>query len=246
LADRVSNSTQRAIAEIADGFGMAETGPIIPPGGGVISGADPRAANAAFVNQIMLGITGGAGTPVTDGWLLIIHVGNAGMCHHDSIEIDELHHPILVFGRELVPDSEGAGRFRGAPGIRVEFGPIEGCTLDVLYTADGTVSPALGACGGEAGGLLQALKRKGSGELVPLPACGGVRLLPGETVISIASGGGGYGSPLEREPQRVKHDVDEGWITPGRAKAVYGVTLDAAGNLDINTTLAERQGRRVV
>jgi N-methylhydantoinase B/oxoprolinase/acetone carboxylase alpha subunit len=246
LADRVSNSTQRAIAEIADGFGMAETGPIIPPGGGVISGADPRAANAAFVNQIMLGITGGAGTPVTDGWLLIIHVGNAGMCHHDSIEIDELHHPILVFGRELVPDSEGAGRFRGAPGIRVEFGPIEGCTLDVLYTADGTVSPALGACGGEAGGLLQALKRKGSGELVPLPACGGVRLVPGETVISIASGGGGYGSPLEREPQRVKHDVDEGWITPGRAKAVYGVTLDAAGNLDINTTLAERQGRRVV
>jgi N-methylhydantoinase B len=232
LADRVSNSTQRAIAEIAEGFGMAETGPIIPPGGGVISGVDPRAGNAAFVNQVMLGITGGAGTPVTDGWLLIIHVGNAGMCHHDSIEVDELHHPILVHCRELVPDSEGAGQFRGAPGIRVEFGPTEDCTLDVLYTADGTVSPALGTRGGHAGGLLQALKRTTAGELLPLPACGGVRLTPGETVISIASGGGGYGSPLKRDPERVKHDVEEGWITAERARQLYGVAFEATGDID--------------
>ena len=241
LADRVSNSTQRAIAEIAEGFGMAETGPIIPPGGGVISGTDPRAANAAFVNQVMLGITGGAGTPVTDGWLLIIHVGNAGMCHHDSIEVDELHHPILVHHRGLIPDSEGAGRFRGAPGIRVEFGPTDGCVLDVLYTADGTVSPALGARGGQPGSLLVALKRTISGELEPLAPCGGVRLSPGETVISIASGGGGYGSPLERDPHRVKRDMDEGWITSARAADVYGVAFDAAGRIDQGATLALRR-----
>jgi len=242
LADRVSNATQRAVAEIAQGFGMAETGPIIPPGGGVISGADPRAGNAAFVNQIMLGITGGAGTPVSDGWLLIIHVGNAGMCHHDSVEIDELHHPILVHGRELVSDSEGAGKFRGAPGIRVEFGPIADCTLDVLYTADGTVSPALGARGGLPGGLSKAWKRTISDRLVVLDPCGGVRLLPGETVISIASGGGGYGSPLEREPGRVKHDVDEGRITRDRAIAVYGVAFDAAGAIDLEAP-ERRRGR---
>jgi N-methylhydantoinase B len=241
LADRVSNSTQRAIAEIAAGFGMAETGPIIPPGGGVISGSDPRAGNAAFVNQVMLGITGGAGTPVTDGWLLIIHVGNAGMCHHDSIEVDELHHPILVRHRGLVPDSEGAGRFRGAPGIRVEFGPTDGCTLDVLYTADGTVTPALGARGGRPGGLLVASKRTIGGEIELLPACGGVRLAPGETVVSIASGGGGYGPPLERDPQRVKHDMDEGWISPSRATSVYGVAFDAAGGVDAEATLALRR-----
>lgn len=241
LADRVSNATQRAIAEIAEGFGMAETGPIIPPGGGVISGNDPRTANAAFVNQVMLGITGGAGTPVTDGWLLIIHVGNAGMCHHDSIEVDELHHPILVHHRGLVADSEGAGRFRGAPGIRVEFGPTDGCTLDVLYTADGMVSPALGARGGEAGSLLTAWKRCHSGDLEPLAPCGGVRLKPGEAVISVASGGGGYGSPLERDPHRVKHDMDEGWITPLRAADVYGVAFDATGAIDRKATVALRE-----
>ena len=241
LADRVSNSTQRAIAEIAAGYGMAETGPIIPPGGGVISGNDPRAANAAFVNQVMLGITGGAGTPVTDGWLLIIHVGNAGMCHHDSIEVDELHHPILVQHRGLVADSEGAGRFRGAPGIRVEFGPTDGCTLDVLYTADGMVSPARGVRGGEPGSLLTAWKRRLSGDLEPLAPCGGVRLKPGETVISVASGGGGYGSPLERDPHRVKHDMDEGWITSLRASDVYGVAFDATGAIDRKATIALRE-----
>jgi N-methylhydantoinase B len=111
----------------------------------------------------------------------------------------------------------------------------------VLYTADGTVSPALGTRGGHAGGLLQAMKRLVSGELVSLPACGGVRLAPGETVVSVASGGGGYGSPLDRDPARVKADVDEGWITRGRARDIYGVTFDSSGNVDPAATQALRE-----
>jgi N-methylhydantoinase B len=241
LADRVSNATQRAIAAIAPGFGMAETGPIIPPGGGVISGKDPRGGGAAFVNQVHLGITGGAGTPVSDGWLSIIHVGNAGMCRLDSIEIDELHHPIVVRTRELVVDSEGAGRWRGAPGIEVEFGPVEGAAIDVHFTADGTVSPAEGAAGGGPGGLVRAMKRAASGALRDLPACGGVRLAPGETIVSIASGGGGYGSALERDPERVRRDVVEGWISAARARDVYGVVLDPAGEVDHATTAERRR-----
>ncbi len=244
LADRVSNGTQRAIAEIAEGFGMAETGPIIPPGGGVISGRDPRAGGVAFVNQVHLGITGGAGTPVTDGWLSIIHVGNAGMCRLDSIEIDELHHPIQVRTRELVTDSEGAGTWRGAPGVEVEFGPIEGCAIDVHFTADGTVSPAEGARGGGPGGLVKASKRLATGELVSLPPCGGVRLEAGEWIVSIASGGGGYGSALERDPARVKHDVDEGWITAARARDVYGVVLQPSGGIDLPATSKQRSALR--
>ena len=49
-----------------------------------------------------LALTGGAGTPVTDGWLTIIHPGNAGMCRQDSVEVDELHHPMHVVRRHLV------------------------------------------------------------------------------------------------------------------------------------------------
>ena len=43
-----------------------------------------------FVNEVYLGCTGGAGAPTADGWLTIMHVGNAGMCYQDSIEVDEL------------------------------------------------------------------------------------------------------------------------------------------------------------
>ena len=137
LADRVSSPVQRAIAELAPGYGMAEGGPIFPPAGGVISGTDPRRDGASFVNQVHLGLSGGPGAPTADGWLTLIHVGNAGMCRHDGIEVDELEHPIRIHERRIVTDSEGAGEFRGAPGIRVEFGPIAGCRMKVHYTADG-------------------------------------------------------------------------------------------------------------
>ncbi len=240
LADRVSNPVQRALAELADGFGMAETGPIIPAGMGVISGRDPRHDDAAFVNQIFLACTGGAGTPVSDGFLSIIHVGNAGMCHHDSIEVDELHHPLFVSHRTLVPDTEGAGRFRGAPSGYTEFGPTAGCTMQVLYTSDGTVNPAKGARGGLPGARARALRRERDGELTELPNCYGATLQPGERIASYSAGGGGYGSPLERDPERVKHDLDEGWITRARAEAVYGLMLDATGAIDRPATTARR------
>jgi N-methylhydantoinase B len=139
-----------------------------------------------------------------------------------------------------VRDTEGAGRFRGAPGCYVEFGPIEGCTMRVLYTADGTVNPAAGARGGGPGGRCEPYRREPSGELVRLPACGGVELRHGERVASISSGGGGYGSPLERAPARVKHDLDEGWISRERAEGVYGLVLDAAGGIDQAATAAKR------
>jgi N-methylhydantoinase B len=240
LADRVSNPVQRAFAELAEGFGQAEAGPIMPPGASVISGTDPRAGGAPFVNQIMLALTGGAATPVTDGWLTIIHPGNAGMCRQDSVEVDELHHPMHVVRRHLVRDSEGAGRFRGAPGALVEFGPVEGATMRVLYTADGTINPAEGARGGLPGGLSESFKRARDGSLERLPACGGVEMAPGETVVSISSGGGGYGSPLERDPARVKHDLDEGWISRERAERIYGLALTADGGIDLPGTAARR------
>jgi N-methylhydantoinase B len=212
---------------------MAETGPIMPPGMGVISGRDPRNHDEPFVNQVHIGITGGAGTPVTDGFLSIIHVGNAGLCRIDTLEVDELHYPILLKSRRLVPDTEGPGTFRGAPSIYAEFGPVDDCTMKVLYTADGTINTAQGARGGGSGSPCRALKRETDGSETVLPACYGVTLKPGEMVISQSSGGGGYGSPLERDPARVLHDLREGWISATRAADVYGVVT--VGSADDDT-----------
>ncbi|MFZ1429919.1 MAG: hypothetical protein WAS21_24505, partial [Geminicoccaceae bacterium] len=61
------------------------------------------------------------------------------------------------------------------------------------------------------------------------PACAGVELQPGQSIVSVSSGGGGYGPPWRREPDRVAHDVREGWVSRERAADVYGVELDAAG-----------------
>jgi N-methylhydantoinase B len=116
--------------------------------------------------------------------------------------------------------------------VRVELGPIEGCTMHLFYTADGMINPAQGARGGLPGGRIEAWKRERSGELVAQPNCVGVELMPGESVVSVSSGGGGYGPPTERDPARVVHDVAEGWISRARAAEVYGVVLDADGTID--------------
>ena len=65
-------------------------------------------------------------------------------------------------------------------------------------------------------------------------------MIPGETIISISSGGGGYGPPAARDARSVKHDLDEGWITRERAKEVYGVVLDDMGTVDEAATEALR------
>ena len=67
-----------------------------------------------------------------------------------------------------------------------------------------------------------------------------VRLRPGETIVGHTCGGGGYGPPDERDPQRVVDDIRQGWITAERALTVYGVTLDADGEVDLEVTLARR------
>lgn len=229
LADRVTNPVQRAIAGIAPGFGMAETGPIMPPGIAVISGRDPRHGNEPFVNQLHLAISGGAGTPASDGFLSIIHAGNAGLSRIDCVEVDELHHPIIVATRRLVPDTEGAGEHRGALAIHGEYGPIEGCHLRVLYTMDGSINAAAGAAGGLSGAPSRALKRGVDGTATELPACHGLTLAPGERVVSYSAAGGGYGRPFDREPERVLHDVAEGWVSVERASSVYGVVIEQEG-----------------
>ena len=84
--------------------------------------------------------------------------------------------------------------------------------MKVLYTADGTVNSAMGAIGGGRGGPARAQKRERDGSLTPLPACYGVTLEPGEFVVSHSAGGGGYGHPFEREPERVLHDLGRGAV----------------------------------
>jgi N-methylhydantoinase B len=235
LADRAANAVQRGLSELGDGVGIAEAGGVIPAAAGVVSGRDPRYGDEPFINQIFMVITGGAGTPWTDGWLTIFHAGGAGMLRRDSVEIAELRHPILVEAQRLEADSEGAGRYRGAPGAYVEYGPA-GTTMRVGYGADGVENPALGARGGLPGAPTKHFKRTRDGDLKELPPQAMVELSEGERIVSITAGGGGYGPPHERDPERVRHDVVEGWISAERARDVYRVALGSDRSVDAAET----------
>ena len=239
VADRVTSSVQRAIATISDGLGMAEPGPFGAPSAAVVSGNDRRLGGAPFVNQIFLILTGGAGGPQNDGWLTICHAGNGGMLFVDSVEIDELGFPLIVHEQRIEADTEGAGRFRGAPSARVEYGPTAG-DLDLVYASDGFKFAAAGIRGGLAGATSQQHRRRRD-TLEALPGQGHVRLAPGETIVVRTAAGGGYGPPSEREPWRVARDVSEGWVTPQRARDVYGVVFDEHGRVDLAATRAERE-----
>jgi len=225
LADRVANAVQRGMSELGEGIGMAECGAVIPAAAAVVSGEDPRRDGRPFVNQVFLAVTGGAGTPWSDAWLTMFHVGGAGMLRRDSVEVAELAHPLRVRHQRLVPDTEGAGTHRGAPSADVEFGPV-GTTMRVNYGTDGASNPALGARGGLPGGASRHFRRQVDGSLSDLMAHGLIQLEDGETIVSITAGGGGYGPPSMRDVQAVSKDVRDGLVTRQRAKDVYGVELD--------------------
>ena len=234
LADRVQNSTQRALAAIGNPLGMGEIGCFCPPSTSVVSGTDPRSGQP-YVNQLFLGHTAGGAVAYQDAWLTMLHAGNGGMCFIDSVELDEVYTPILVKTRRLIPDSEGAGKFRGAPGIEVELGPID-CRMEAGFVADGNINVPKGARGGgDAARSDQFLRRKG-GRLKRLEQCSQVWIEDGEMLLSVACGGGGYGNPKTRDPARVVHDVAEGLVSRKRAREIYGVAVKANGKIDFSAT----------
>ncbi len=238
IADHATNSVQMAIAEIADGAGMAEVGYAFTPSTGTISGTDPRNGKR-YVNMVFFGHTGGAASGRNDRWLTLLHVGNGGLCNIDGAELSELYHPVIIRERALIADTEGAGRFVGAPSIRVEYGPIGG-PMDLVFASDGTDHPPQGVRGGKPGGKAGQQVRRRNGALEELDKVTHIVLEEGETTIGLTCGGGGYGDPKARDPEWVRDNVAEGWVSRKRARDVYGVVLAADSTVDEAATRALR------
>jgi N-methylhydantoinase B len=242
LSELTASLVALALGDLGEGFGLAQIGRAQPASMAVISGVDPREHGGRFVNQLILAVTGGAGAPSADGWLTILGIGAAGFLFRDSVEIDEMKYPLVVHEQRILPDSEGAGRHRGSPGALVEFGPVAGGSLDVVYLSDGTFNPSVGVRGGLPGGTASQRKRGVDGGLSDeLGSYAQVTLETGEAIVGQTCGGGGYGPPYEREPRRVLEDVREGWITSGRAFEIYGVRIADDGEVDEAATTARRQ-----
>jgi N-methylhydantoinase B len=242
LADRVVGLVQSAFAEIGDDFGQAEGSVGQTPGKSVISGIDQRTGRP-YVNQIIVGGTGGPATPFVDGWPTYQRPVAGALLYHDSVEVDEQRYPIIISERSLVPDSGGAGRLRGGQATRVVLEPRFG-SVTFTYALEARLNPPHGVRGGAAGAPASAwIENIESGDRREAPPIASLDLQPGERIVSIAAGGGGYGDPLEREVAAVVDDVLEGRITQQVALEVYGV-VTANGTLDEEATARARESRK--
>lgn len=166
--------------------------------------------------------------------------------YRDSVEIDELKHPMEFRFLRMLPGTAGAGRFRGAPAMELAYGPTRS-PMDVLWPCDGTHYAPKGVRGGQDGTCARHFHVRTDGSEEELPNIVNVQLQPGEYVRGNHAAGGGYGNPLERDPRRVLKDVLEGYETEARARDVYGVVFagsveDATLTLDSPATAALRAG----
>lgn len=223
VADRVHGMIIHAFTALGEGIGLAEPCYGSPPYMGVVSGYDRR-KDRFYILQIASGTAGGPASASEDGWLMLLVANAAGMAYIDSSEVVEQKNPLVIWDKAIRPDSEGAGTMRGAPGNVCIYGPRFD-PMEVHYFLEGVQNRPMGARGGSEATGPRVFRVQGAAWQEVLDTIGQAVVSPGESIVSLSAGGGGYGPATGRDPARVLEDVREGWVSPERAQGVYGVVL---------------------
>ncbi len=157
------------------------------------------------------------------------------------LEILEAAYPVRFTQWALRPDSGGAGRHRGGLGAIYEIELLEKEADVFLFGERGRFAPP-----GILGGLCAAANRftyqqaDGGHEPPMASKMVGIHIERGQRLRLETPGGGGYGDPLERDPQQVRRDVMLGLVSPAKALEDYGVAVSGSGALDEAATRAKR------
>jgi N-methylhydantoinase B len=232
VLNRIINAAQSAFCQLGEGEGLAEGAGAMGVGFAVFSGTYPdgwgSSAGDPYVSEFVIGNNGGPASPHCDGWITYAMPDCSKTIYIDSVEMLERTYPLQFRSLRLLADSGGAGRLRGGPASEVIYGP-RATPMRVFYMADYARHPAKGVRGGLAGAAASAHEVAADGSERQVEAIGDSLLEPGEWIRGVEAGGGGYGDPLEREPDAVLADVLERWVTPGAARDVYGVVLVEPG-----------------
>ncbi len=127
------------------------------------------------------------------------------------VEICETVAPILIHAKELLPDSGGAGTWRGGLAQRVEVGTVDGTSFEIFAVFDRVDHPARGRNGGGDGAAGKV--RLGTGETLRAK---GLQTVPAGTTVCVdLPGGGGFGDPKGRAAALIESDLKQGYVTNG-------------------------------
>jgi N-methylhydantoinase B len=206
-------------------------------GGAVVFfGNDPKTGRRFIVQSVEGG--GWGGRPHGDGAHASVSICQ-GDVRNGSIEGIELKCPVLVEARRLVPDSGGAGKYRGGLGLDMQVrNLVEGrWNLDQPRRR---ADPPWGLWGGKAGGIADYLVRRPGENAFKSEYGFGVPVPVGTSVITRTGGGGGWGNPFERDPEAVRWDVIEDLVSLENAQTLYGVALNPDLTIDSAATAALR------
>ena len=170
---------------------------------------------------------------------------NDGDTHNTPVEAGEGRAPIFVSYRKLRQDSGGPGRFRGGLGVAQEVRLLS--PSSVQSAMERTICAPWGLHGGKdaMANRFSVVRKDGSIQKFPTgKTIGHVGLNVGEGFLVEVGGGGGFWSPLERDPERVLNDVRSGYVSLEAARRDYGVIIHQQGRrfeLDVEATNTLRQ-----
>ncbi len=174
--------------------------------------------NAFWADSI--NVVGGAPAAAVygDGGGPLMPVGCSGI-RGVSWEVWEAKTPMVIEHADFAPDSAGAGRHRGGPGIDL----VVSARIDMELTVVNERSqvPPFGLVGGQRGRRNEAIVRAPDGTVQEYAKVTGVRVPQGARVEVHTGGGAGYGPPEERSPQAVHADVAAGLLTAEGARRQY-------------------------
>ncbi len=185
-----------------------------------IGGTNPRNNRPFVCYEIIIGGIGGR--PDKDGEEALCSPFNAA---NIPIEIQESNTPILVERFELIPDTAGPGKHRGACGLRKDMRIFaEDATLYNL--GDRATKGPFGLVGGVAGKRAATILNPGGKRERALHSKGTYRIAKNDVISWRTSGAGGHGDPLDRAINLVQRDVMAGYVSLAGAKRDYGVVID--------------------
>lgn len=188
-----------------------------------VSVTDPKNGRQ-LVNVVAPMLGGGGGTPDQDG--VDACSAELGFVRNTPVESLEAEIPIIIRRYEMIRDSGGAGKHRSGLGTRLDFQVFQPNSVVTTRGVDRTRFRPWGVHSGRCGTLTRMLLNPSTRKEKELGLADWVELEPGDIFSFSTPGGGGYGSPLERDPDAVLTDLQSGFISCVAARDLYGVVIE--------------------